>query len=181
MFGIGETEFVIILLMAFLLFGPDKLPGMGRTIGRALKQFRTAQEGFTQVVQSEIVDPINDIANADAAKATGVDSDADIDADLDADRPAAGEAPKETFAQRKARMEAEAAAKADDVPAPSAPEAAKAAASSAPAESAKPEPAGPAPAEPAPAKPEAPAAPTAASLYGLDDPAPSTTGEGEEA
>ena len=164
MFGIGETEFVIILLMAFLLFGPDKLPGMGRTIGRALKQFRTAQEGFTQVVQSEIVDPINNVANADVAKATGVDSDADIEQALDDDRPAAGEAPTETFAQRKARMEAEAAAKANgDAPKP-APEPA-------------PEPAGPAKPEPAPE----PSKPTAASLYGLDTAAPSTDGEGEEA
>ena len=56
MFGIGSNELLIILLFAFLLFGPDKLPGMGRTIGRALRQFREAQEGFTSVVQSEVVD-----------------------------------------------------------------------------------------------------------------------------
>ena len=57
MFGIGETELVLILLFAFMIFGPDKLPGMGKTLGRALRQFRNAQEGFTQVVQTEIVDP----------------------------------------------------------------------------------------------------------------------------
>ena len=58
MFGIGNQELFLIILFAFLLFGPDKLPGMGRTIGRALRQFRTAQEGVTKVVQSEIIDPI---------------------------------------------------------------------------------------------------------------------------
>ena len=67
MFGIGESELALILLFAFLIFGPDKLPGMGRTIGRALRQFRNAQEGFTQVVQTEIVDPATE-AMSDAPK-----------------------------------------------------------------------------------------------------------------
>ena len=57
MFGISETELVLIVLFAFMIFGPDKLPGMGRTIGRALRQFKNAQEGFTEVVQTNIVDP----------------------------------------------------------------------------------------------------------------------------
>ena len=69
MFGIGSNELLIILVFAFLLFGPDKLPGMGRTIGRALRQFREAQEGFTSVVQSEVVDPLTEAINdPDAAK-----------------------------------------------------------------------------------------------------------------
>ena len=67
MFGIGETELVIILLFAFMIFGPDKLPGIGRTVGRALRQFRDAQEGFTKVVQTEIVDPATE-AMSDAPK-----------------------------------------------------------------------------------------------------------------
>ena len=57
MFGIGEGELLLIVLFAFMIFGPDKLPGMGRTLGRALRQFRNAQEGFTEVVQTNIVDP----------------------------------------------------------------------------------------------------------------------------
>ena len=69
MFGIGDHELVLILLFAFLLFGPDKLPGMGRTIGRALRQFRTASEGVTKVVQSEIIDPIQNAADTPAGKA----------------------------------------------------------------------------------------------------------------
>ena len=39
MFGIGETELALILIFAFMIFGPDKLPGMGKTLGRALRQF----------------------------------------------------------------------------------------------------------------------------------------------
>ena len=58
MLGIGSTEFVIILVFGFLLFGPDKLPQMGHTIGRALRQFRETQEKLTAVVQTEVVDPM---------------------------------------------------------------------------------------------------------------------------
>ena len=46
MFGIGETELLIIVAFGFMIFGPDKLPGMGRTLGRALRQFRQAQRIF---------------------------------------------------------------------------------------------------------------------------------------
>ncbi|MCI1666319.1 MAG: twin-arginine translocase TatA/TatE family subunit [Atopobiaceae bacterium] len=104
MFGIGETEFAIILLFGFLLFGPDKLPGMGRTIGRALRQFREAQDGLTKVVQTEIVDPMNKAADEDAATD-------DLDADADAPASDKPSKPAESFAQRKARLEAEAAEK----------------------------------------------------------------------
>ena len=108
MFGIGETELVIIVVFGFLLFGPDKLPGMGRTIGRALRQFREAQEGFQQVVQAEVMDPLNDAMNAPAKKAA-LDDDADIEG---SDAEVAGRK-TETFAERKARLQAERKAKAD--------------------------------------------------------------------
>lgn len=105
MFGIGETELVLILLFAFMIFGPDKLPGMGKTLGRALRQFRNAQEGFTQVVQTEIVDPATE-AMSDMPKKPNrsFDEDADIEGD---DAPAAPAKKTESFAERKKRLEAE--------------------------------------------------------------------------
>ena len=60
MLGIGGTELVIILLFGFLLFGPDRLPSMGRTIGRALRQFRQAQDQMNKMVKTEIYDPLNE-------------------------------------------------------------------------------------------------------------------------
>ena len=63
-FGIGEGELAIIVVFGFLLFGPDKLPQMGRTIGRAIRQFRETQEKMTAVVQSEIIDPVSEAASA---------------------------------------------------------------------------------------------------------------------
>ena len=108
MFGIGEGELAIILVFGFLLFGPDKLPQMGRTIGRAIRQFRDTQEKMTAVVQSEIIDPVTEAASA-PVKPKKAAADDDSDADEDAAETAAP-AKKETFAERRARLAAEKAA-----------------------------------------------------------------------
>lgn len=60
MFGIGGTELFLILLFGFLLFGPDKLPSIAKTAGKAIAKFRNAQEEVTKVVQNEIYDPKSD-------------------------------------------------------------------------------------------------------------------------
>lgn len=108
MFGIGEGELAIIVVFGFLLFGPDKLPQMGRTIGRAIRQFRETQEKMTAVVQSEIIDPVSEAASAPVKPKKAA-----IDDDSDADEGAvetAAPAKKETFAERRARLAAEKAA-----------------------------------------------------------------------
>lgn len=108
MFGIGEGELAIIVVFGFLLFGPDKLPQMGRTIGRAIRQFRETQEKMTAVVQSEIIDPVSEAASAPVKpKKTAVDDDSDADEDA---AETAVPAKKETFAERRARLAAEKAA-----------------------------------------------------------------------
>lgn len=108
MFGIGEGELAIIVVFGFLLFGPDKLPQMGRTIGRAIRQFRETQEKMTAVVQSEIIDPVSEAASAPVKpKKAAVDDDSDADEDA---VETAALAKKETFAERRARLAAEKAA-----------------------------------------------------------------------
>lgn len=109
MFGIGEGELAIIVVFGFLLFGPDKLPQMGRTIGRAIRQFRETQEKMTAVVQSEIIDPVSEAASAPVKPKKAAATDDDSDADEDAAETAAP-AKKETFAERRARLTAEKAA-----------------------------------------------------------------------
>lgn len=105
MFGIGEGELAIIVVFGFLLFGPDKLPQMGRTIGRAIRQFRETQEKMTAVVQSEIIDPVSEAASAPVKpKKAAVDDDSDADEDA---AETAAPAKKETFAERRARLAAE--------------------------------------------------------------------------
>lgn len=161
MFGIGEGELAIIVVFGFLLFGPDKLPQMGRTIGRAIRQFRETQEKMTAVVQSEIIDPVSEAASAPVKPKKAAATDDDSDADEDAAETAAP-AKKETFAERRARLAAEKAAS------EAAAEGEGAAEESESAEPAKAEPADAA-VEPEPAaepepKPE-PAEPTTADLY----------------
>ena len=107
-FGIGEGELAIIVVFGFLLFGPDKLPQMGRTIGRAIRQFRETQEKMTAVVQSEIIDPVSEAASAPVKpKKAAVDDDSDADDDA---VETVAPAKKETFAERRARLAAEKAA-----------------------------------------------------------------------
>ena len=150
-FGIGEGELAIIVVFGFLLFGPDKLPQMGRTIGRAIRQFRETQEKMTAVVQSEIIDPVSEAASAPVKpKKAAVDDDSDADEDA---VETAAPAKKETFAERRARLAAEKAAS------EGATEDEGAAGEAEGAEPAKAEPA----AEPEP-EPE-PAEPTTADLY----------------
>lgn len=160
-FGIGEGELAIIVVFGFLLFGPDKLPQMGRTIGRAIRQFRETQEKMTAVVQSEIIDPVSEAASAPVKPKKAAATDDDSDADEEAAETAAP-AKKETFAERRARLAAEKAASEGAAEGEGAAEESEAE-SAEPAAAAKPvvepEPA----AEPEP-EPE-PAEPTTADLY----------------
>ena len=157
-FGIGEGELAIIVVFGFLLFGPDKLPQMGRTIGRAIRQFRETQEKMTAVVQSEIIDPVSEAASAPVKpKKTAVDDDSDADKDA---AETAAPAKKETFAERRARLAAEKAASEAAAEGEGATEEAEGAEPAAAAEPVvEPEPA----AEPEP-EPE-PVEPTTADLY----------------
>lgn len=158
MFGIGEGELAIIVVFGFLLFGPDKLPQMGRTIGRAIRQFRETQEKMTAVVQSEIIDPVSEAASAPVKpKKAAVDDDSDADKDA---AETAAPAKKETFAERRARLAAEKAASEAAAEGEGAAEEAEGAEPAAAAEPVvEPEPA----AEPEP-EPE-PVEPTTADLY----------------
>ncbi len=111
MFGIGETELVIIVVFAFLLFGPDKMPGMGRTLGRMLRQFREASDGFTEVVQTNIMDPASEeLEKSPKQRSREAAARLEEDTDLETAQPQEEAAPaprRETFAERKARLAAE--------------------------------------------------------------------------
>jgi colicin import membrane protein len=60
LFGIGGFEFFLILLFAFLIFGPDKLPAIAKTVAQALNKFKSAQEEMNKVIKSEVYDPTSD-------------------------------------------------------------------------------------------------------------------------
>ena len=60
MFGIGGFELFLILLFGFLVFGPDKLPEIAKTVGRAIAKFRDAQAEVTSTLQTAAFDKNSD-------------------------------------------------------------------------------------------------------------------------
>lgn len=42
MFGLGMPELILILIIALVIFGPSKLPEMGSSVGKAIREFRNA-------------------------------------------------------------------------------------------------------------------------------------------
>jgi len=51
---VGVQEMVVIFLVALVLFGPKKLPELGRTVARAMKEFRKAQGEFKATLQQHM-------------------------------------------------------------------------------------------------------------------------------
>ena len=54
MFDIGLQELVLILVIALLVFGPTRLPELGRALGRAMREFRRATEEFRSTVETNL-------------------------------------------------------------------------------------------------------------------------------
>jgi len=52
-FGIGLPEMAVIMILALLVFGPKKLPEIGRSLGRAIKGFQDASREFQEEFKKE--------------------------------------------------------------------------------------------------------------------------------
>ncbi len=59
MFDIGMQEIIVIIIVALLVFGPNRLPELSRTIGKGLSQFRRAVEDAKERVESELKEEEN--------------------------------------------------------------------------------------------------------------------------
>jgi TatA/E family protein of Tat protein translocase len=54
MLDIGFQEIVVLMVMALLVFGPDKLPDLGRRLGRAMREFRRASDDFRSTIETNL-------------------------------------------------------------------------------------------------------------------------------
>lgn len=99
MFGIGANELFIILLFGFLIFGPDKMPAMAKTIGKAIAKFRNAQAEMSNVLKNEVYNPDSDDPFANP-----------LDALSKMEKKVSREDRGESFTERKARYDKQRAA-----------------------------------------------------------------------
>jgi len=52
-FGIGPTELIIVLVVVLLLFGPSRLPQLGKSIGKTMKAIRDGVDGKMEDEEDE--------------------------------------------------------------------------------------------------------------------------------
>ena len=74
-FGIGLPELAVIAAIGLLVFGPKRLPELGKTMGRTLKGFQSASSEFEKELRTAITttEPVSatELVSADAS-ATGI-------------------------------------------------------------------------------------------------------------
>jgi sec-independent protein translocase protein TatA len=101
MFGsIGPTELILIFVIALLVFGPKKLPEIGRSVGKALREFKKTSDEIKgrieeEIEASEIKDIRKDIRSGLDDIKSGVKSFQD-DVKKDLEKHETGEGPKVT-------------------------------------------------------------------------------------
>lgn len=118
MFGIGGFELFLILLFGFLIFGPDKLPAMAKTLGKAIAKFRSAQDEMNKVIKEEKIfdpdaeDPFKNPLDALEKMGNAAESGAkNVKKAATSTVNAAKDAKQESFSERKARYDRERAAR----------------------------------------------------------------------
>ena len=63
MLDLGTQELIVIFIVAFLVFGPKKMPELARTLGKGMKQLKTAMRGISESLEeaeSDIKEEVNE-------------------------------------------------------------------------------------------------------------------------
>ncbi len=63
MFGIGIPELILILIVGLIVFGPGKLPEVGRAVGRGIREFRKASSALQAVINEPDTPPKQPVQN----------------------------------------------------------------------------------------------------------------------
>lgn len=76
MFNISPQELLLILVIALVVVGPQRLPSLGRSIGRGLRELRKAQDDVKRTIEVNLDEEPPNGPSGDAAPADGKGSDA---------------------------------------------------------------------------------------------------------
>ena len=76
-FGVGLPEMAVIAVIGLLVFGPKKLPELGRTLGKTLKAFQSASQEFSNAVMAETNAPETPVPTTRQITAKAVSSPAE--------------------------------------------------------------------------------------------------------
>jgi sec-independent protein translocase protein TatA len=104
MFNIGPLELMVILIVALLVVGPSRLPEVGRSIGRGLREFRRAQDEVQRSLRLSLDDePPSRPMRGGGTTTTPPDDQGDLEAD--APGPARAAATAEAQGQARGEMD----------------------------------------------------------------------------
>jgi TatA/E family protein of Tat protein translocase len=113
--SIGPAEIVIVLIIALLVFGPKRLPQMGKSLGKGVREFKKAAEtAKSELGLSEVTDQINEVKGTFSDLKSSVDVKAAIEAPVQGKDAATGAAAGAALAGASAQAAAS--------PAPATPE-----------------------------------------------------------
>jgi len=66
MFDLGTQELIVIFIVAFLVFGPKKLPELGRTLGKGIRELKNAMRNVKDSIDEAVPDVAEEIKGAKA-------------------------------------------------------------------------------------------------------------------
>lgn len=69
MFGIGQKELIILLVIILIIFGPKNLPRLARSIGKSMRELKDSMSGFSSEVKSAMHEDENEDADPAAETA----------------------------------------------------------------------------------------------------------------
>ena len=96
MFNIGPAELLVVLVIALLVLGPNKLPDAARQVGRAIGEMRKLSSGFQAEMRDALKEPVEGSPSTSSASST--EAEATAGGSLSAPRPPAGAAAEVTSA-----------------------------------------------------------------------------------
>ncbi len=89
MFGIGSTELLVILIVALVVLGPKSLPGIAKTVGKVMGEFRRVSTEFQRTMNAEVANEEHEKRKKEAEEELfGQDKTASKSADASTAKPA---------------------------------------------------------------------------------------------